>query len=430
MTTTNNNTDVERQPNAGYLKLLSGNPNFRNLWIGQLIAAGGNWFNNVACIGLTYELTGSGLAAGVVLIANSLPIFFLSPIAGPIVDRYDRRKIIIVAYLLGAVFALSLLLVRSAGMVWLVYLALALIVSTSSFSNPASQALVPNMVTKRELFSAMALAGSTWGIMVMVGSGVGGIISTLLGRDLVFILNSLCFLFAAFMVGRVKIPANLSRAAQTTRRASTWKDFGEGLVYLKDNLPAVSLVAVKCGWSLGAGVIALYSIFSKEYFKLGDDGIGYLFMGRGLGVLIGPLLIRTFVEDNPRRMRLVIIWSIILCGFGYIAYGFSAYLGIVVAVITLIIAHIGGGLMWALSSILLQEVVPDKLKGRVFSVDMGLATLSNSISTILFGFCLQLGASPILLALVGGSVFIFYGVLWGVISGRPPYSGDRENDEL
>jgi MFS family permease len=241
-------------------------------------------------------------------------------------------------------------------------------------------------------------------------------------------LNSVFFLAAAYMVSRVKLAPELARAEQTGRRASTWKDFWDGLVYLRHNAEAVAFVAVKSGWSLGAGVLALYSVFSKEFFLLGDAGVGFLFMGRGLGVLIGPLLVRTFVEDNSRRMRLVIIWSIILCGFGYIAYGFSAYLGIVVAVIMLIIAHIGGGLMWALSSILLQGVVPNNLKGRIFSVDMGLATLSNSLSTILFGVCLQLGASPVVLAIIGGGIFIFYGGLWGAISSRPPFSGDSSRE--
>src|SRR5205085_3490979 len=135
---------------VGYLELVRTNPDFRNLWFGQLISAAGDWFNNVALLGLALELTGSGLAAGMVLLATSLPYFFLIPVAGPLVDRFSRKQVMIVANLAGAVLSLVFLLVHDSGTIWLLYLSCILLVSSAAFFNPAASAIVPSLVSKAE----------------------------------------------------------------------------------------------------------------------------------------------------------------------------------------------------------------------------------------------------------------------------------------
>src|SRR5690349_7613600 len=109
----------ESRASVGYVQLLKQNRNFRNLWFGQLISSAGDWFNTVAVLGLVLQLTGNGLTAGLVLIANSLPIFLLTPIAGPVVDRFDRRKVMLIANIFGGLFALSFLFIRDSGTVWI-----------------------------------------------------------------------------------------------------------------------------------------------------------------------------------------------------------------------------------------------------------------------------------------------------------------------
>lgn len=407
---------IQKEANVGYLALLRQNKKFRHLWFSQLISSAGDWFNNVAVIGLTLQLTGSGLASGLVLLANSLPFFVLSPIAGPIIDRFDRRKVIMGANLFGAVFALSFLVVRDGNLFWLVYPFSALLIATASFTNPAIQATVPNLVTKPQLFSATALSGSTWPIMLMVGSGLGGLVSATLGRDMVFILNSLSFLIAALLVWTVQVPIRITSHQGDRPAWAWWRDFWDGLLYLRRNLPVLTYVAVETGFNLAMGVIALYSVFSSQIFKMGDAGIGLLFAGRGLGALIGPFIGRGFVQANPGRIRRTIVWAFMVTGIGYVLFGFSGYLNPLAAFLALVLAHSGGNLIWALSSIVLQQRVPDELRGRIFSVNTGLGTLVNSLSTLTWGFCLQAGASPIVLAWIGGVVFASYGLIWGFVS--------------
>ncbi len=410
---------AEPAANVGYWQVLRQNPNFRNLWIGQLISSAGDWFNNVAVLGLALSLTSNGLAAGMVLLASSIPFFIMIPIAGPIVDRFDRRKVMLAANFAGAILALSFLLVRDSGSVWILFVGSALLITTATFFSPAAQATVPNITTSGELVSASALSSSTWAIMVMVGSGLGGIVSQFAGRDAVFVLNSLSFLLANFFILRVKTPPP---AKQERIRTSTWADFGEGLKYVQRHLPVMAIVAVKSGWGLSGGVLVLLSVFGTQVFQAGDAGIGALYAGRGLGALLGPFIVKSYIGNDTERTRKVIWGAFLVSGFGYLLFATSTGIGIWLAVVALVIAHLGGGITWMLSSIMLQRQVEDQFRGRVFSLDMGMSTLTNSLSTLLWSFSLNWGASPVLLAIIGGATFAAFGILWAVVSSRGKYS--------
>src|SRR5690242_34001 len=133
---------------VGYWQLLKQNPRFRTLWAAQLISTAGDWFNSVAVLGLVLQLTQSGLGASFVLLAGTVPMFFLTPIAGPVADRFDRRTLMILTNLFSAVVALLFILVKTEEMVWLLYFASILLVVSASFFNPASAASIPNVVTR------------------------------------------------------------------------------------------------------------------------------------------------------------------------------------------------------------------------------------------------------------------------------------------
>ena len=401
---------------VSYWQLLKQNQRFRRLWIAQLISAGGDWFNNVAVLGLILQLTNSGLDVSLVLLTSNLPTFFLIPFAGPIVDRFDRRQLMILTNLFSAVVALLFLFVHDNSMVWLIYFANVLLVTSASFFGPASSASIPNIVTKPELFSANALSGATWAIMVMVGSAAGGIVSTLFGRNAAFVINALSFLVAAGLIATLTIPSPKHESA-----LAPWKDFAEGIRYLRSYLPSLSLVGVKTGWGLAGGVIVLLSVFGQQVFKAGDAGIGILYSARGLGALAGPFVIRSIAGDDIGKLRMALWLSFILSGLGYFLLAGSGWLNLIwLGAIGLMIAHFGGGANWAISSVLLQLTTPDRLRGRVFAADSGFSTLTTGISTLIFGLALQTGTVPMALALVGGVIFCLYGVAWGMGTARGP----------
>ncbi len=229
---------------VGYWQLLRQNSRFRRLWSAQLISSAGDWFNSVAVLGLVLQLTDSGLGASLVILCNTLPSFFLIPFAGPVVDRFDRRALMIITNVVSAGFALLFMLVHTVQSLWLLYLATILLVIAASFFAPASSASIPNIVSDEELFAANALSGATWGVMVMVGSALGGLVSAAFGRDIAFVVNAVSFIIAALLIATIDVPS-----PKSDRAMAPWQDFKEGLAYLRGHLPALGLVGVKLGWA-------------------------------------------------------------------------------------------------------------------------------------------------------------------------------------
>lgn len=407
---------ASNRASVGYWQLLRQNSRFRRLWSAQLISAAGDWFNSVAVLGLVLQLTNSGFGASLVILCNTLPSFFLIPFAGPVVDRFDRRVLMIVTNMVSAGFALLFLLVHDVQSLWLLYLATVLLVVAASFFGPASSASIPNIVSEEELFAANALSGATWGVMVMVGSALGGLVSAAFGRDIAFVVNAVSFLIAAFLIATIAIPS-----PKSDRAMAPWRDFKEGMVYLREHLPALGLVGVKFGWGLGAGAVVLLSVFGQQVFKAGDAGIGFLYSARGMGALLGPIIVQAIVGRNIDRLRQAIWGGFLLAAVGYAVFGASGWLNsLLLGCIALLVAHIGGGTIWAISSMILQMTVPDRFRGRVFAVDYGLATLTTGSSTLLYGVGLQAQASPMSLALVAAGLFTVYGMIWGVGTAQGP----------
>lgn len=398
---------------VGSWQLLRQNSRFRRLFLAQLISAGGDWFNSVAVLGLVLQLTNSGLGASLVIICSTLPQFFLIPFAGPVVDRFDRRKLMIATNAFSMLIALLFLLVRNSSMLWLLYLACIMLIVSASFFAPAGSASIPNIVSEDELFSANALSGASWGIMVAVGSALGGIVSNLFGRDIAFVINAASFLIAGLLIASIDIPS-----PKAERAMAPWRDFVEGMAYLRTYLPAFGLVMIKTGWGLAGGVLVLISVSAVQIFKAGDAGIGLFYGARGLGALLGPLFIQSTIGRDIRKGRNAVWIAFLLGGLGYLIFAGSGWLSVLwLACIGLFIAHFGGGVIWTISSVLLQQTTPDRFRGRVFAVDYGFNTLTTGVSTLLFGLALQTNVTPMTLAVVGAAIFCTYGIAWGVVTG-------------
>jgi MFS family permease len=397
---------------VGYAQLLRQNRPFRLLWGGQLVSNLGDWFNNVAVLALVFDLTRSGLATGLLIIASTLPAFVLTPFAGVVVDRFDRRRIMMSADLIRALLALGMLLVRTADQIWLIYIFSALLITFSSFFGPALNSAIPNLVSKEELISANALSSSTWGLMLAVGAAAGGLVIAIAGRDLAFVVNSLSFAVSAATIFLIRRPfgQSVSDHAASSKQASTWLAFRDSLAFARTNPQVGASLMIKVGWGLAAGVILLLTIFAQGVFQVGDVGIGWLYSARGLGALIGPYLARPLVGYDMALMRRAVLVSYFVTGVAYL--GFTAAPAFWLAAVAVLIAHIGGGIIWTLSSTMLQLLTPDRLRGRIFATDFGLVTITNALSTFGVGVALERW-DPRSVALTMSLIFIVYGIVWG-----------------
>jgi MFS family permease len=386
--------------------LLVRNRDFRRLFLASVVSLAGDWFSFVAVASLVTELTGRAGAPAFVYAATVLPVFLASPIAGTIADRFDRKRILITADLARVPVALALCLAAWWGSTALAIAASIALAIGASFSDPISSAATPNLVDADELASAQSLMGAVWGSMLMVGAGIGGLVAEVFGRQTAFAIDAASFLVSAWLIAGIRRPMQEPKAAS--------RDHGsvrEVLVYVRRNPIVLRLLFAKVGGSLANGIVGLLPTFATRRFAGTNIATGLLFAARGLGAMIGPILVRGAIGATPARRAIVVV-----CGASTLTYCvvyavFPLAPVFALAMVLVILAHLGGGAQWALSTYGLQRETPDRFRGRVMSLDYGLATLAIGASAIAAGLLADAygeAAATWWLTAIGGG----YGIAW------------------
>ncbi|HKR62844.1 MAG TPA: MFS transporter, partial [Thermoanaerobaculia bacterium] len=332
-------------------RLLRTNRDFRLLYLGTLISLGGDWFLTVALLDLVLQLTGSATLVSVMLLCQTLPIFFFTPHAGHIVDRIDRRKLMIGVDLVRVGACLLPLLARTPSLLPFAYAGVILISIGSAYFEPASQAALPNLVADDDLVPANVLMGSTWGTMLAAGAAIGGAVTAAFGRDASFLVDAASFLLSAMLLMRIRGRFSEEREGNH-ERPPLLTSIRETIRYARSEPRVLGLLTVKGGYGIGAGVVAMLGVFGREVFRAGAFGIGLLFAARGIGALLGPFLIRGIARSDEARYR-AIGASVIAFGIGYAALAVSHSLAVGFAAI--FFAHLGGGVAWQISTYGLQR---------------------------------------------------------------------------
>jgi len=384
---------------SALLTLIRGNRDFRLLWFGQIVSQLGDWFNMVALFALLYELTGSATAVAVLMVMQMLPVAVVGPVAGVIVDRFDRRRILIGADLARALAVLCFLLVRTPETVWIAYVATGVMVACSGFFEPARSATVPSIVARHQLVAANAISTGTWSAMLAIGAALGGGVAAWLGRDTAFLINAASFLLSATFIMRMRVP----RVTESARAALGLRGIIDGLAYMRGHRDVARIALVKGGWAIVGGAILLLTVFGDRIFRIGgsgDAGIGILFSARGIGALAGSLIVSAIAARSGNLVRLI-------APAYFIAGACYASLAVVptiwVAAIAVVAAHVFGSILWVSSNVLLQMQVPDEFRGRVFSAELIALALVQSAVAYLTGVALDAWhADPRVLAVIVG----------------------------
>jgi predicted MFS family arabinose efflux permease len=363
--------------------VLRTNRDLRLLFVAQNLSFMGDWFTFVALAGLVQDVTGSKFLVSLLLVAFSLPSFLASPIGGPVADRYDRRKVLIIVSILQAVAATGLLFIGDSR-IWIAFVAQGSIAALAAFVRPALEAAIPNLARNpEELRQANAVFGSSWGVMLAVGAGIGGIFSQAFGREAAFIADIATFLIATGLIALVTRPMQEARTKTKSRRIHPIRDMGEALHLAKSDPAIMSLLMSKMTFAVGAGVVSQLAVYAADSFNSGDAGRGLMLGLRGLGSALGPLVAARFVKDDLSRVILVCGISGLGFAGGYLAAAASPIL--IVAAIFIGLAHLGGGAQWTLSTYGLQMRCPDEMRGRVLAGDFALITLSLGLSSLAAG---------------------------------------------
>jgi MFS family permease len=396
--------------------ILTTNRDFRRLFLAQLVVFGGDWFVMVPLLVLLNRLTGNGLLGGIALAADTGIQALLLPYAGVLSDRYDRRRVMIIANAAAFAAVLLLFLVRTPGTAWLGPVAVGGVAVAKAFYSPASSAALPNLVDPADLSAANAVAGSAWGTMTVVGSSLGGVLSAVFSPYACFLITAVLLLVAAALTVGVR------RSMQTDRQRveahpKVFTAMREATRYIVGHPRVASLVTVKSAVGMGNGVLALFPLLALDVFDVsGSIGTGLLFAARGAGALVGPFLMRRVLGHGSWLMTGL---AVSMAAYGVAYIGVSLVPWFALALVLVFVAHIAGGGNWVMSSYGLQVEVPDELRGRVFSLDMMIATLAISVSVLVVTVLESHMSTRVLIACCG-SITLFYAVLWRLITLSKP----------
>jgi MFS family permease len=395
-------------------ELLVRNRDFRRLFLASVVSLAGDWFSFVAVASLVTELTGRPGAPAFVYAATVIPVFVASPIAGTIADRFDRKRILVVADLLRVPVALALCVAAWWGSTSLAVAAVIGLAVGASFSDPIASAATPNLVDPEDLASAQSLMGAVWGSMLMVGAGIGGLVAEVFGRQAAFTIDALSFLVSAWLVAGIRRPMQLARIAGAD---GTMRD---AVSYVRANPIVLRLVFAKVVASTANGIVGLLPSFATRRFAGTSIATGLLFAARGLGAMTGPILSRGAVGATPARRAVMIVCGISTLTYCAVYAAFPLTHLFAVAMVLVTLAHLGGGANWSLSTYGLQRETPDHVRGRVMSLDYGLATLAIGASAIAAGLLADAygeAAATWILAAVGGGCGIAW-LVWSLAAVR------------
>ena len=275
-----------------FLSLLRRNHNYRNTWIGQVVSEIGDHFNNIAVFGLVLAQTHNGMVVTGVMLARAIPAILAGPLAGVLLDRFDRKRMMIASDLVRAVVALGFIFTVDRTETWLIYLLSGLLMVASPFFTSGRAAILPSIATKEELHTANSLTQTTQWTTLSIGAFLGGASVTQFGFQLAFVANSLSFLISAFCISRLFLPGRgfrPPRAAVTESEVvRPWHEYMEGLRYMRGRPLILGIGMIAVGWATGGGAAQiLFSIFGEMVFNRGPAGIGTIWGCAGVGLLIG-----------------------------------------------------------------------------------------------------------------------------------------------
>ncbi len=342
---------------------------FALLWTAGLISWTGHWMLFIALPVTVYELTGSAAATAGILIANSIPSLVLGSVAGVFVDRWDRRKTMVIVNLMRAPILLLLLAVDSAERIWIVYVVAFATSALSQFFGLAENALLPRLVGDEHLVPANALNALNNNLARLMGPAIGGLITAWAGLRGVAIGDALTFFIAAALIAAITSPARpeRQRAVDSHPLRALWTEWLDGLRLIRSSrVLMVVFVAISIA-SLGEGVMGtLFWVWVDEALDGGALESGWLMSAQAVGGLLGSFVIGNWAKGaSPVRL---LGWGAIGLGVIDLAiFNYPAVIpGVWLGMLLFAIAGVPATAAMTGFTTTIQTEAEDAFRGRVF----------------------------------------------------------------
>ena len=351
------------RPGAFILRALA-HKNYRLFFAGQSISLIGTWMTRIATAWLVYRLTGSALLLGVVGFAGQIPSFLLAPLAGVLVDRWNRQRLLVITQVLAMFQSLALALLTMTGLIkmWHVIVLSVLQGLINSFDMPARQAFVVEMVEKREdLANAIALNSSMVNAARLLGPSIGGVVIAAVGEGWCFMIDAVSYIAVIASLLAMTISA---RVIQPTKDANVFQQLREGWSYATHFAPIRNVLLLLALVSLvGMPYTVLMPVFANDVLHGGPNTLGLLMAASGVGALVGALFLAA--RKTVLGLGKFIPLMAGAFGAGLIAFSFTRVLWLSLAL--MVVTGLGFMVQMAVSNTVLQTIVDEDKRGRVMS---------------------------------------------------------------
>jgi MFS family permease len=402
--------------------LLRQNPNYRYTWMAQVVSEIGDYFNNIAVFALVMEKSGSGLVVTGVMLSRAIPAVLAGPVAGVLLDRLDRKQIMIASDLARALIALGFVFTIHQPRPWLLYVLSAALMFASPFFTAGRAAILPTIATKDELHAANSLTQTTQWATLTAGTLLAGYSAAWLGYHWAFVLNALSFLFSAWAIWQISVPAGFRVKREASAPATRpWHEYREGLSYMRSVPLMMGMAMISVGWSLGGGAAQiLFALFGEQVFHRGASGIGSIWGFAGIGLLVGGTIGHvTGRSVSFGGYKRTVTLSYLLHGAAYMLFSQAESYG--AALVFMMFSRVGMAVTSVLNNAQLLRHTPDQFRGRVFSTMESIRWSVMIVSMSAAGIASQY-VGPRTIGLVAGAFGSLTAVVWAWMdwSGRLP----------
>jgi MFS family permease len=417
---------------SDFTRLLSRNRNYRFAWSGQIVSEVGDHFNNIAVLSLAMAETHSGAIIATLMMSRAIPAMLMGPLAGVVLDRFDRRRIMIASDLVRGFIALGFILTLGHHQTWLLYLLSALLFMASPFFTSGRSAILPSIATEEELHTANSLTQTTGWMTLTIGAFFGGTTAARFGYESAFLFNSLSFFVSAFCIYNLRSKAGHFRAHRSlneTRVARPWHEYREGLAYMGKNPLILGIGLIAVGWASGGGAAqVLFTLWSEQLYNRGSAGLGQLWGMAGVGLLIGGTIGNYLGKRiQYETYKRIVFVAYLLHGGAYVVFSQMQnwYWALAFMAFSRAAVAVSSVLNW---STLLRHV-DDRFRGRVFSTVETLTWSTMMVSMMCAGIASQhvgLRLIGVASGLLSSSTAIFWG--WANWRGKLPEPARTEDD--
>jgi MFS family permease len=363
------------------------------------------------------------------LLSRLAPVLLFAPLAGVLVDRANRKRILIAADLVRALVALGFLTASFGAPVWLIVIFSGLMSAATTFFEAAKNASIANMTSRQEMLTANVLMFSTRFLQLTLGAALGGVTAAKFGYNTAFIINSLSFIASAAFIRAIPAAVMRSGEAQGVESEAIGEqpvrqprnrfltDVREGLAYIRNTPFVRAVILVNVGWATGGGMNNLIfdRISRRELVTgVGDRGdwnMAALMTAAGAGLFIGIMLARRAGAWASRESRAshFIGWSLLVHGLCFATAGLMPSL--MLMSLWLAASRLVLGAEFGVQETLMMRALPDEYRGRVFTTDRALELTTMTLSMVVAGWLLT-RIGPRAMMIVSGLLSASPGVVW------------------